>query len=46
MLEKKRWFYETCCNKIHKLAKQAIELRKQGEKRYIRWFLKELKLIL
>ncbi len=31
-------FYEAHCNEIYELAKQAIELRRQGERKYIRLF--------
>ncbi|WP_290597503.1 MULTISPECIES: hypothetical protein [unclassified Archaeoglobus] len=39
-------FYEKHCNEIHELAKKAIELRARGCRRYIKWFLDELRLIL
>jgi len=35
-------FYEKCCVEIHELAKEAIRLRADGYRRYIKWFINRL----
>jgi hypothetical protein len=35
-------FYEKYCVEIHELAKEAIKLRANGYKRYIKWFINRL----